>query len=168
MIGIDPLGPRRLQDGAVRMAVPYKLSRDVHELLVLLTLSGGSGDSTDEVQTAMDAALHNVIGQIASGLIELDYHPEDKQTVNIPAIDHPHYMQALLYWSTLLDCRPAQLADAYARLGRQASAESVAALVKVIATEETMAAATVNQTSRFAEAQSTLPTFANTTPIKFR
>lgn len=166
MTGTDPSGHRRPDHGVARIAVPYTQSRDVHELLVLLTLSGGSGDSNDEVQTAMDTALRNVIGQIADGLIELDYQPEDKQTVNIPAIDHPHYMQALLYWSTLLDCRPAQLADAYARLGSQASTESVAALVKVIGAEEAMALATTEQSSRFAEAQSTLPTFANTSPMK--
>ncbi len=145
-----------------RVAVPYGSSDDVRELLALLAVPVNGMELADELQRARDAAFSNVIAKIGQGLIELDYQPFEKGTVDIPAIDHPHYMQALLYWSTLLHCTPAQLVDVYARLGSLASAESVFGLLRRIREEELVAGSTTEPTQRPQNLESTQPIFANT------
>ncbi|MEO6017712.1 MAG: hypothetical protein ABIP46_10675 [Polaromonas sp.] len=157
------LDPANDNGSRQHVAVPYYSSEDIHQLLALLELPADGSPSGEELQQARDAAFSHVIALVRKGLIELDFQPFEHGTVDIPGIDHPHYMQALLYWSALLDCTPTQLVDAYARLGSMASAESVFGLLKSIRKEELLAATSVQPTQRPRSMQTTQPAFANTT-----
>ncbi len=78
-------------------APAYGASETVRELLVLLALSGSPLDRPDELERATSIAFGNVCHDISHGLVALGYRPFDLQTLDIPPIDHVHYMQALLY-----------------------------------------------------------------------
>lgn len=118
-----------------RETVPYARSEAVRELLVLLALSSSKVDMPKELGQAVAIAFGNVCHDLRHGLLALDYHPLDMGVMDIPSIDHPHYMQALLYWSNRADCTLDTLVDAHARLGSAPGVDSLLAAVKRISRE---------------------------------
>lgn len=83
----------------------YSKSELVREFLVLHAFSGSRLSQVDRLEHAVAIAFDKVCRGIKQGLIELDYVPCESDRMNIPAIEHPHHMQALLYWCAQLDAR---------------------------------------------------------------
>lgn len=63
----------------------------------MLELLASGSNSAEELQHAKATAFGKVIAKLGRGLIELDYQPYAQDTLDTPAIDHPHHIQALLY-----------------------------------------------------------------------
>lgn len=127
----------------------YGASETVRELLVLLALSGSPLDRPDELERATAIAFANVCHDLSCGLVAMDYHPFDPQTLDIPPIDHAHHMQALLYWSCELGCSLTSLTEAYAQLGSYPRVEAVKAILQRIATEDAQRRTRPATTQRF-------------------
>ncbi|MFC6282950.1 MULTISPECIES: hypothetical protein [Polaromonas] len=107
----------------------YSKSELVREFLVLHAFSGSRLSQVDRLEHAVAIAFDKVCRGIKQGLIELDYVPCESDRMNIPAIEHPHHMQALLYWCAQLGCTLHVLVDAYSTLGSTPSVESIRAKV---------------------------------------
>lgn len=140
----------------------YGASESVRELLVLLALSGSPLEKPAELERATAMAFANVCHDLWHGLILMDYQPFDPQTLDIPPIDHPHHMQALLYWSCELGCTLSGLAEAHAQLGSHPRVDAVRAAIKRMGTEASQGRTQAASTQRPAGVEPTRAMFADT------
>ena len=140
----------------------YAASETVRELLVLLALSGSPLEKPAELERATAIAFGNVCHDIGHGLILMDYQPFDPQTLDIPPIDHPHHMQALLYWSCELGCTLSGLAEAHAQLGSHPRVAAVRAAMQRMDLEGSQGRTRTASTQRLADGMPTVAMFADT------
>ncbi|MDO9404744.1 MAG: hypothetical protein Q7T87_12000 [Polaromonas sp.] len=119
----------------------YANNEMVREWLVLRALAGsGVQMSGGDLQGDLGAAFTKVREGLASGAFEIDYLPMDENTVDIPAFNHPHHTQAMLYWSTRLGCTLSVLAEAHSRLGKSPTVDKACLAAKRIEKEERLTA----------------------------
>ncbi|MES2412875.1 MAG: hypothetical protein V4614_03685 [Pseudomonadota bacterium] len=110
----------------------YANSELVRQWLVLLALSSGKLNVDDEFKQRLAQAFSRVREGVRSGQVALDYRPADNQTLDMPKVSHPYYMQAVLYWSTRLDCNPAVFAEMHSLLGTSPSFEDATSTARQI------------------------------------
>jgi hypothetical protein len=138
--------------------VPYTRSEAVRQLLTLVALTNDNAKAHPDMHVAMRGAFDNVMEGLRTGHLVLDYLPGAGAKVEIPPVSDPHYMQALLYWCSRLQCTLPRLVEAYARLGSQPSVEAMWATLRRIEQEDAVA--------ETALASTRMP--ANTRPSPFR
>lgn len=137
-------------------AEPFTTSEQVREYLVLKALDSASAMPAD-LSRAHDAAFAAVCDAIRAGKILIDYQPEASGCVDMPAVDHPHYMQAVLYWCAEFGCMPGKLVEAHARLGQFASRGLLVDMLGRIDVEETQQSTNFNSTFSWRDAPRTIP-----------
>ncbi|RYX92053.1 MAG: hypothetical protein EOO28_23580 [Comamonadaceae bacterium] len=137
-------------------AEPFTTSEQVREYLVLKALDSASAIPAD-LSRAHDAAFAAVCDGIRAGKIIIDYQPEASGCVDMPAVDHPHYMQAVLYWCAELGCMPGKLVEAHARLGQFASRGLLVDMLGRIEVEEAQQSTNFNSTFSWRDAPRTIP-----------
>lgn len=129
-----------LQFFGPREAIHYSRSEAVRDLLAMAELAKNDAAMGTEERMAMRDAFGKVMDGLRSGRLTLDYQPAaDGTTIDIPAVSHEHYMQALLYWCSRLKCTIPRLVDAYARLGARPTVEAMWAMVRRIEQEDAVA-----------------------------
>lgn len=114
----------------------YANSDLVRDWLVMSALAGSGVPMNTDLDNAFGLAFNRLVEGLQTGLVQLDYAPIDRETLDIPPADHPHYMQALLYWSSRLECTTSVLVEAHARLGRSPTAENAGIATRRIEKEE--------------------------------
>lgn len=155
---VDPIDERSFD--AVHShgrATAYRHSEDVRHFLVLLALRTGTRDLSQELRAALPVALGRVIAGLQSGHILIDYSPQYADRVDIPTMNHAHYMQALLYWTARLDCSMERLAEAHARLGKAPKVAHVQHMIEQIENEENLADTHMGSTHQEDDAPDELP-----------
>ena len=115
-----------------------------------------------DLQRALPLALEKVSQGVRSGMICLDYIPADARVVDIPVVSHPHYMQALMFWASRLDCTLERLVEAHARLGASPSIVNVSMVLAQIEREDAAPGTHFGSTMSAYQGQATMPVFANT------
>lgn len=141
----------------------YANNELVRDWLVLRALAGsGVAMSGGDLQGDLGSAFARVAGGLANGAFELDYQPLDEDTVEIPAFDHPHHTQAMLYWSTRLGCTLSVLAEAHSRLGKSPTVEKACLAAKRIEKEERLTATWVGDAHGPYGTAHTMPMFQPT------
>jgi hypothetical protein len=141
----------------------YVNSDAVRQWLVLMALSGkNNSPMTEDLSMGEALAFNNVCAGVQSGQIELDYAPANGQTLDIPRMDHPLYMQALLYWSTQLRCTVQVLAETHATLGSLPSLEQACTAVRQIEREAVITRSWRNSSKRRRSGGETIPMFQKT------
>lgn len=147
----------REQNAALAGGEPqaYGASEAVREWLVLLALSGSALERPAELERATAVALGNVCDDISHDLLLMDYQPFDPQTLDIPPIDHPQYMQALLYWRCELGWTLPRLAEAHAQLGSHPRVWAVRAAMRRMGREDAQDRTQAASTQRPADVAAT-------------
>ncbi|MES2279771.1 MAG: hypothetical protein V4573_04090 [Pseudomonadota bacterium] len=143
-------------------ALAYGASEAVREWLVLLALSGSPLEKPAELERATAMAFANVCHDVRQGLVLMDYQPFDPKTLDIPPIDHPEHMQALLYWSCTLGCTLSGLAEAHAQLGSHPRLDDVRAAMLRMSHEDAQGRTQAASTQRPADVATTMAMFADT------
>ncbi|MDO9402578.1 MAG: hypothetical protein Q7T87_00945 [Polaromonas sp.] len=129
-------GSASWKDSGKPAAEAYSKSQDVRDWLVHTALAGNNIPLTPDLHASHAAAFRRAREGVRKGLIELDYAPADEQVVDVPPINHPHHMQAMLYWCVRLDCTLELMSEAYAQLGRGMAFDQVAVTVRRLEAEE--------------------------------
>lgn len=140
----------------------FRNSASVREALVLLALASSNVAMPADLQRALPLALEKVSQGVRSGMICLDYIPADARVVDIPVVSHPHYMQALMFWASRLDCTLERLVEAHARLGASPSIVNVSMVLAQIEREDAAPGTHFGSTMSAYQGQATMPVFANT------
>ena len=117
-------------------AEPYSRSGAVRDWLVYTALVGNNMPLTANMRASQEDAFARVFEGVRRGAITLDYSPAEDAVVDIPPINHPHYMQAMLYWCVRLDCTISVLSEAYAQLGRAAPVQHLRMTTRRVRIEE--------------------------------
>ena len=115
---------RRDGVGPAGSARHYTNSDSVRQWLVLRALSGDAEGQKAASQQALDMAFDRMAYGFKHELIELDYSPADGVTLDIPNIDDPTYLQAMVFWSVRMNCTLSTLSEAHALLGSHPSVKN--------------------------------------------
>lgn len=126
----------RLDDPDSAPPENYSKSQAVRAWLVYTALASNNLPMRPDLRASQKYAFRRVFEGLRRGLITLDFAPADEAVVEIPPINHPHYMQAMLYWCVRLDCNLSVLSEAYAQLGRAAPFEQMRVAAKRVQGEE--------------------------------
>ena len=114
----------------------YANSELVRDWLVMAALASSGVPMSAGLHNDFALAFNRLVCGLQQGLVQLDYAPIDRTTLDIPPADHPHYMQALLYWSSRLECTPSVLVEAHARLGKSPTARNARLATRRIEKED--------------------------------
>ncbi|RYX91124.1 MAG: hypothetical protein EOO28_27040 [Comamonadaceae bacterium] len=123
-------------DGADSAPEHYSRSQYVRDWLVYTALAGNNMPLTAHLRASQSGAFERVCNGVRRGTITLDYAPANDAIVEMPPINHPHHMQAMLYWCVRIDCSMSVLSEAYAQLGRSASLDQIRQVSKRVRQEE--------------------------------
>ncbi|RYX95816.1 MAG: hypothetical protein EOO28_10430 [Comamonadaceae bacterium] len=144
----------------------FSNSEPVREWLVLRALdSFAKGEyKSDEHQIA--AAYARMVDELKRGVLVLDYMPTNIYMLDIPAIGHPLYLQAMVYWSVHMDCSLEELSEVHAELGpRPLLRDAYAAMSRLRQRGSRLTGRRPGSTMRQAKSAATVPVFARTKPF---
>lgn len=153
--GVGPAGSAR----------HFSNSDAVRQWLVLRALAEDSEGRKAGTPAALCEAYDRMAYGFRHDLIAIDYTPADDITLDIPNIDDPTYLQALVYWSVRMNCTLATLSEAHALLGANPSVDNASKAVARLEHEASCLDNWLGTLQMADPSPATVPMFEATRPV---